>query len=164
MADRVDYGILESLEIRFLVRLVPCFSFSACAASAMAKGGRHSRLLRRSSTSALVLFMLLMLSLVLLMLLALGILSLPISSRNDAPDAVDLNAVMKSATNAVTSTERSPSISSTFFEFRNLASFPGFLCKLDFFSFPEGREWEKEASSGLKFSPGNPEPSSITIS
>ncbi|XP_058090880.1 probable prolyl 4-hydroxylase 3 isoform X2 [Magnolia sinica] len=73
----------------------------------MAKG-RHSRLLpgRRSSTSTLVLLMLLMLSLVLLMLLTLGILSLPVHTRSNSPDAVDLNAVMQISTTTTTPTER----------------------------------------------------------
>lgn len=53
---------------------------------------------RRTSTSSLVLIMLLMLSLVLLMLLSLGIFSLPSSSTGDSSKAVDLNAVMKAAT------------------------------------------------------------------
>eukprot|EP00262_Sarcandra_glabra_P008925 TRINITY_DN22876_c0_g1_i1.p1 TRINITY_DN22876_c0_g1~~TRINITY_DN22876_c0_g1_i1.p1 ORF type:complete len:289 (+),score=43.68 TRINITY_DN22876_c0_g1_i1:156-1022(+) len=63
----------------------------------MAKGGRHSRISRRSSSFTLVLAMLLIFSLVLLILLAFGIYSLPINTE-DSPKAVDLNAVMRSVT------------------------------------------------------------------
>ncbi|KAK9135825.1 hypothetical protein Syun_015155 [Stephania yunnanensis] len=62
----------------------------------MAKGARHSRASRKSSTFVLVLAMLLMLSFVLLMLLALGILSLPINTK-DAPKANDLSSFVARA-------------------------------------------------------------------
>ncbi|XP_057953381.1 probable prolyl 4-hydroxylase 10 [Malania oleifera] len=61
----------------------------------MAKGGRHSRLpSRKSSSSTLVLTLLLMFSFIVLILLALGILSMPSSSGNSSK-ANDLSSIVR---------------------------------------------------------------------
>lgn len=144
---------------------------AATAASTMAKGVRNYRIFpsRRSSSFSLLLTTLLMLTVVLLVLLALGIFSIPIS-RRDSPEAVDLNAFLKSSVERYEipklSAFRLREIDSVIF----LVSFFFFLSL--FFRVGFGnvcvsearRDRGKEESSGRKCFLGSREHSSIIIS